>query len=154
MEKNFEIHIEETTLSAAEEIYSALGLSVQAAVRLFLNQSVLCKGLPFELKLPKERATQESCEEPVLDETVCAEEKHAADEKKVVAAEPEKKDEQRSETNPEPERTTEPPMQTPESESTVEENPESNNQSIVDDEEENPEAPNHLFDAWSNTDKN
>jgi len=37
----------------AEAVLSALGLSPNEAINIFLNQVVLQKGLPFEIKIPQ-----------------------------------------------------------------------------------------------------
>lgn len=36
----------------AEEVFSALGLSVTEAITLFYKQVALCQGLPFEVRVP------------------------------------------------------------------------------------------------------
>lgn len=44
----------------AESILNELGLTLPAAVRLCLTQIVLQRGLPFEVKLPKQVTLQPS----------------------------------------------------------------------------------------------
>lgn len=60
--KSIEINIDEKILRDAQKIYEKLGFTVYDAVRIFLNQSVLCRGLPFELKLPEENEKTENVE--------------------------------------------------------------------------------------------
>lgn len=39
----------------AEEIFSTLGLSATEAITLFYRQVALCRGLPFEVRIPNAR---------------------------------------------------------------------------------------------------
>lgn len=52
--KNITIRIDENLKKEADELYDSLGLSLSAAIKIFLKQSVRESGLPFELKLNKE----------------------------------------------------------------------------------------------------
>ena len=49
---NLHIPIDSETKSSAESIYSSFGLSLTDAVVMFLRQSIMVKGLPFELRQP------------------------------------------------------------------------------------------------------
>ena len=44
---------DETTKSQANEIFKQLGITMSDAINMFLRQSILHGGLPFELKIPK-----------------------------------------------------------------------------------------------------
>ena len=44
---------DETTKSKSSEIFQQLGITMSDAINMFLRQSILHGGLPFELKLPK-----------------------------------------------------------------------------------------------------
>ena len=46
------IRIEPEVKSEAEKLYSSFGLNLSDAVNMFIHQSLLVKGLPFELKNP------------------------------------------------------------------------------------------------------
>lgn len=46
------VRVEPRVKHDAEEVFSALGLSVTEAVTLFYKQVTLCQGLPFEVRLP------------------------------------------------------------------------------------------------------
>lgn len=46
------------TKEKAKEIYKKFGLSLSDAVNIFLNQSVRCHGLPFEMKIPSPETKQ------------------------------------------------------------------------------------------------
>ena len=44
---------DETTKFQSNEIFQQLGITMSDAINMFLRQSILHGGLPFELKLPK-----------------------------------------------------------------------------------------------------
>jgi len=48
------IQIDEDLKKEATELFDSLGMSLPAAINIFLKQSVREKGLPFELKFNKE----------------------------------------------------------------------------------------------------
>jgi len=48
--------IDSDTKDKAQALFESLGLSLSDAIRMFLKQSVLEKGLPFQVKLPKDAA--------------------------------------------------------------------------------------------------
>ncbi len=52
--KNINIRIEEDLKKESEELFEELGLSLSAAVKLFLKQSVRESSIPFEIKLNKD----------------------------------------------------------------------------------------------------
>lgn len=49
---NLNIRIDPETKSQAEILFSNFGLTVSDAVNVFLHQSILYGGIPFELKIP------------------------------------------------------------------------------------------------------
>ncbi len=49
---NLNIRIDPETKSQAENLFKNFGLTVSDAVNVFLHQSLLCGGIPFELKIP------------------------------------------------------------------------------------------------------
>jgi DNA-damage-inducible protein J len=61
------IRVDPKTKASAEELYREFGITVTDAVNMFLHQSLMVGGLPFELKLPRINAETEAamreCEE-------------------------------------------------------------------------------------------
>ncbi|MEG0839727.1 MAG: type II toxin-antitoxin system RelB/DinJ family antitoxin [Hydrogenoanaerobacterium sp.] len=53
---NLNIRIDPDTKAQAERLYSQFGITITDAVNMFLSQSVIYGGLPFELKLNKPNA--------------------------------------------------------------------------------------------------
>lgn len=51
----FQVRIEDELRSQAAEIFRSLGLDMSSAVRLFLNRVVMEQGLPFPMKLPRNK---------------------------------------------------------------------------------------------------
>lgn len=50
--KFIQIYIDPDIEKQANDLFNRLGLDMSSAVNAFLNQCVLCGGLPFEVKLP------------------------------------------------------------------------------------------------------
>jgi DNA-damage-inducible protein J len=50
---NLNIRIDPTTKSCAERLFSSFGITVTDAVNIFLHQSLMVGGLPFEVKQPR-----------------------------------------------------------------------------------------------------
>ena len=48
-----QIRTDETTKTLSVEIFQTLGITMSDAVNMFLRQTILHGGLPFELKIPK-----------------------------------------------------------------------------------------------------
>ena len=48
---------DETTKSQSNEIFQQLGITMSDAINMFLRQSILHGGLPFELKIPQYNKT-------------------------------------------------------------------------------------------------
>ncbi len=49
-----QIRIDEDTKKQAQDVLGALHISMSEAVKLFLRQVVLQRGIPFEVKIPNE----------------------------------------------------------------------------------------------------
>lgn len=49
--KNINILIEEELKDQAEDLFESLGLTLSAAIKIFLKQSVRVQGIPFEIRL-------------------------------------------------------------------------------------------------------
>ncbi|MDR1776672.1 MAG: type II toxin-antitoxin system RelB/DinJ family antitoxin [Desulfovibrio sp.] len=50
---NLNIRIDPETKSGAEQLFSSFGITVTDAVNIFLRQSLMVGGLPFEMKKPR-----------------------------------------------------------------------------------------------------
>jgi DNA-damage-inducible protein J len=50
---NLNIRIDPDTKSGAEQLFSSFGITVTDAVNIFLHQSLMVGGLPFEMKQPR-----------------------------------------------------------------------------------------------------
>ena len=50
-----QIRIDEEIKKQATELFGKLGLDISSAVNIFLRQSILQGGLPFEVKVPQYR---------------------------------------------------------------------------------------------------
>jgi len=57
---NLHIRIDPETKASAEELFSTFGITVSDAVIMFLRQSLLVGGLPFELRQPRYNAETEA----------------------------------------------------------------------------------------------
>jgi DNA-damage-inducible protein J len=68
------IRIDPETKQGAEHLYAKFGITVTDAVNIFLHQSLLVGGLPFEMKQPRYNAETEAAmleaESIALDPTV------------------------------------------------------------------------------------
>ena len=53
------IRIDPSTKQEAEQLFSSFGLTVTDAVNVFLNQSLMEGGFPFEIKRPRYNAETE-----------------------------------------------------------------------------------------------
>ena len=53
---NINVRTEPDVKSSAEELFATFGLSVTEAINIFLHQSLLVGGLPFEVKYPRYNA--------------------------------------------------------------------------------------------------
>ena len=50
---NLNIRIDPETKSSAEQLFSQFGITVTDAVNMFIHQSLMVGGLPFELRNPR-----------------------------------------------------------------------------------------------------
>ncbi len=57
------IRIDPETKLGAEQLYSTFGITVTDAITMFLRQSLLVGGLPFELRQPRYNAETEAAME-------------------------------------------------------------------------------------------
>jgi DNA-damage-inducible protein J len=51
------IRVEPKTKEAAEKLFANFGITISDAVNIFLHQSILAGGIPFDLKLPQPNTT-------------------------------------------------------------------------------------------------
>ena len=56
------VRVEEKTKEEADQILELLGINMSTAIDLYLNQIILKKGLPFEVRVPR-RNTNEKLKE-------------------------------------------------------------------------------------------
>lgn len=57
------IRVEPSVKKQAEETLNALGLSITEAVNIFLNQVIINEGIPFEIKISKNKTTLKAIED-------------------------------------------------------------------------------------------
>ena len=57
---NFNMRMEENKKREAENLYQTLGMTLPQAVNMFISQSLLVGGLPFEVRIPRYNATTEA----------------------------------------------------------------------------------------------
>lgn len=61
---NINVRVDKPTKTAAEAIFNSLGLNMTTAITLFLRQTIMQNGIPFDLKLEVPNAeTLEAFEE-------------------------------------------------------------------------------------------
>jgi len=53
-----DVYLDSDIASKAKEIFKEYGVSLSDAINMFLTQSVLEKGLPFEMKVPNSETVQ------------------------------------------------------------------------------------------------
>lgn len=61
------IRIDPETKSSAEKLYASFGISLSDAVNIFLRQSMMVGGLPFEMKQPRYNAATEAAMQEAKD---------------------------------------------------------------------------------------
>jgi DNA-damage-inducible protein J len=64
---NLNIRIDPETKKGAEQLFSNFGITISDAVTIFLKQSLMVGGLPFELKQPRYNATTEAAMQELLE---------------------------------------------------------------------------------------
>lgn len=57
---NLNIRIDPETKSGAEQLFSSFGITITDAVNIFLHQSLMVGGLPFEVRQPRFSAETEA----------------------------------------------------------------------------------------------
>ncbi|GHV86820.1 addiction module antitoxin RelB [Spirochaetia bacterium] len=64
---NLNIRIDPQTKQGAEQLFSNFGITISDAVTIFLKQSIMVGGLPFELKQPRYNAATEAAMQEARD---------------------------------------------------------------------------------------
>ena len=64
---NLNIRIDPQTKKGAEELFSMFGITISDAVNIFLKQSIMVGGLPFEVKQPRYNAETETAMQEARD---------------------------------------------------------------------------------------
>ena len=63
---NFNMRIDEQKKNSVEQLYQTLGITLPQAVNMFLSQSLLVGGLPFDVKLPRyNKETEDAMKEAI-----------------------------------------------------------------------------------------
>ena len=57
---NLNIHIDPDTKERAEALFATLGITLSDAVNMFLRQSLMTGGIPFDVKIPRYNAETEA----------------------------------------------------------------------------------------------
>lgn len=55
---NLNVRIDPETKSQAENLFSRFGLTVSDAVNMFLHQSIMYGGIPFEVRIPNKETRE------------------------------------------------------------------------------------------------
>ena len=76
---NLNIRIEPEMKARAENLFRIFGITVTDAVNMFLRQSIMVGGLPFELKQPRYSAATEVVMQEARDITLASEKALAND---------------------------------------------------------------------------
>lgn len=64
---NLNIRIDPETKAGAERLFNSFGITVTDAVNIFLRQSLMVGGLPFEMKQPRYNEETEAAMREALD---------------------------------------------------------------------------------------
>jgi len=64
---NLHIRTDPETKESAEQLFSAFGITITDAVNMFLRQSLLVGGLPFEVRFPRYNAETEAAMQEARD---------------------------------------------------------------------------------------
>ena len=64
---NLNIRIDPQTKKGAEQLFSTFGITISDAVNIFLKQSLMVGGLPFEMKQPRYNAETEAAMQEARD---------------------------------------------------------------------------------------
>jgi DNA-damage-inducible protein J len=65
--ENLNIRIDPQTKQGAEQLFSTFGITISDAVNIFLRQSLLVGGFPFEMKQPRYNAETEAAMQEARD---------------------------------------------------------------------------------------
>jgi len=57
---NLNIRIDPETKSCAEKLFASFGITITDAVNIFLHQSIMEGGIPFEMKVPRYNSETET----------------------------------------------------------------------------------------------
>jgi len=57
---NLHMRIDPETKQGAEQLFSSFGITMTDAVMMFLRQSLMVGGLPFEMRQPRDNAETEA----------------------------------------------------------------------------------------------
>ncbi len=55
---NLNVRVDPDTKAQAEELFSKFGMTVSEAVNVFLHQSIMYGGIPFELRVPNKETRE------------------------------------------------------------------------------------------------
>ncbi|MCG9968263.1 type II toxin-antitoxin system RelB/DinJ family antitoxin [Pelotomaculum terephthalicicum JT] len=64
---NINIRIDPETKAGAEQLFASFGITITDAVNIFLRQSLMVGGLPFEMKQPRFNAVTETAMQETRD---------------------------------------------------------------------------------------
>ena len=64
---NINIRIDPETKAGAEQLFASFGITITDAVNIFLRQSLMVGGLPFEMKQPRFNAVTETAMQEARD---------------------------------------------------------------------------------------
>lgn len=64
---NLNIRIDPDTKTGAEKLFSRFGITISDAVNIFLHQSLIVGGLPFEVREPQYNAQTEAAMKEAMD---------------------------------------------------------------------------------------
>lgn len=64
---NINIRIDPETKAGAEQLFASFGITITDAINIFLRQSLMVGGLPFEMKQPRFNALTETAMQEARD---------------------------------------------------------------------------------------
>lgn len=64
------VRVDEDVKNKSESILKQLGISMSSAFNMFLNQIILCNGLPFDVRLPREPIATGNMSEEQIEELI------------------------------------------------------------------------------------
>ena len=87
MIKTYEIDLDDSLVDSASNIFETLGSDIDAAIAIFLKQSILRKGFPFDVTIPEEAEETESGKLKTENEKSEVSDESSRYEEKLVSAE-------------------------------------------------------------------